>query len=129
MLYTIKVGNGGDYQVVPVESEPEIVELGRRFIEYESSLPLAAQLKCPSVADITVALEKAQAGMEDARKEESRRAVAATELHNAMEQAIPLLKEALEQLCWKHRDNLARLQDWGRKTKIGARQGVSHQAS
>lgn len=121
MSYTIKVGIDGDYQVVNPESEAEIVALGERFVAYEQSLPLDERLKLPSADDLAAALKQAQAGHESARAEENRRAVAATAYHTALTQAIPLLKAAIEQLSWLHRENLAQLRDWGLETKTGAR--------
>lgn len=119
-MATLVIGIDDGRQWVAPRTDADIVELGKQYVAYEASLPPAQQLPLPSVTAINVALTEAMTGLEAARQEENRRAVAATEVHRAMDQATPLLNEAFEQLKWRHRENLSQLRDYRLITRTGA---------
>jgi hypothetical protein len=119
-MATLVIGVESGYHWEAPATDAEIVEVGKQYVAYESSQEPANRLALPTLSDISAALVVAQGGLEIARREENRRAEAATEVHRAMEQATPLLAEAFEQLKWRQRDNLSRLQQWGLETKLGA---------
>jgi hypothetical protein len=120
-MATLVIGIESGYQWVTPTTDAEIIELAQQYIAQESKMDAAAQLAAPALSDVRAALTTAQGGLENARREENRRAESATEFHRAQEQATPLLAEAFEQLKWRQRDNLSRLQQWGLKTKTGVK--------
>jgi hypothetical protein len=120
-MATLVIGIDSGYQWETPTTDADIVKVGQQYVAYETSLDPVKRLALPTLADISAAMAVAQGGLESARREEDRRAVAATEFHRAMAEATPLLSEAFEQLKkWKHRANLSRLQEYGLKTKTGA---------
>ena len=121
-MATLIIGVDSGYRWLAPTSDAGIVEVGKQYVAHESSLDPADRLALPALADISAALAVAQGGLEDARREEARRAVAATEFHRLMTEAMPLLSKIYDQLKWQHRDNLSRLQQYyNLKTKTGAR--------
>jgi hypothetical protein len=123
-MLTLKVGAKGDYQLEWPATDADVIQLGERYLAYEGELSPAGQLQQPDPRQVRDALVSAKAGMELAQAEEIKRSESATAFHNAMAEATPLLKEGIEQLSFKYRDNLAHLERWGLSTKIASRGGV-----
>ena len=119
-MATLIIGLNNGYQWVTPRTDAEIVELGKQYVAHESGLPLAEQLAVPTLTAVRAALTVAQGGLEAASREDDRRAVAATEVHHAMEQATPLLNEAFDQLKWQHRNNLSELRSYALTTRTGS---------
>ena len=121
-MFTLKYDAQGAYQVVPPEDDAGIVELGTRYVNYEqaSQLPVGE----PSLELIRAAVKEATLGLSAAQIEEFKRSESATAYHNAMTTAMPLLLEAFEQLKWKYRANLGKLERWGLDAKIGTQSKV-----
>ena len=119
-MLTVKLGVYSDYWVELPATDAELVKLGERFQAHEAELPLAERLKEPDPARLSVALAKAKGGLELAQNSEFTRSESSAAFHAAMTKATTLLKESIEQLTWKYRDNLGQLERWGLPTKIGA---------
>ena len=105
-------------------SDAEIIGLGESFLAHEIKLPTTEQLKDLSPEFFTPLLNRAKIAAVEASAGEAQRAQAAEVVRQAMEKAHPLLDKVILHLKSRHADNLAELEQWGLKTKIGAR-GVS----
>lgn len=116
-LLTIKLGVDSGYEWKIPKTPAEIIALAITYIEFETT----RRTNAPSLELIREALDRAQKGHTAAQSQELNRAEAANVFHRTLDQATPLLKEAFNQLVWKYRDTLARLERWGLLTKIGAR--------
>lgn len=121
-MFTLKYDAQGVYQVVPPEDDAGIVELGTRYVDYEQASQLP--VREPSLDLIRAAVQEATLGLGAAQTEEFKRSESATAYHNAMTTALPLLTEAVEQLKWKYRANLGKLERWGLSAKMGTQSKV-----
>jgi hypothetical protein len=121
-MFTLKYDAQGVYQVVPPEDDAGIVELGTRYVDYEQASQ--QPVREPSLDLIRAAVQEATLGLSAAQTEEFKRSESATAYHNAMTTAMPLLLEAFEQLKWKYRANLGKLERWGLDAKMGTQSKV-----
>jgi hypothetical protein len=121
----IKLDANGEYQVVWDPHDVSVIALGKAYSARENSLPVAEQLKAPTLACISQALQTAVDGLEASTAGEMQRAEAATRFHTAMTEATPLLDLAIERLKGKYASDLGSLRRWGLETKIGARGKVT----
>jgi hypothetical protein len=102
-------------------TDKAIIQQGVSFLAFEEQLPAEKQLKDLSPLFFTGLITAAQDAAAGAGAGEADRARAAEVVRQADEQLRPLLDKVILRLKNRHADNLAELEQWGLKTKIGTR--------
>ena len=114
----------GDLEVRWPKKDRAIIALGEAYVARENGRPVAQRLREPELSLVQAALTQAQEAVGTAGGGEAARATAAEVYRQAMAEARPLLELALLRLKSQYAANLAQLQEWGLRTKAGARNVV-----
>ena len=117
---TIRLGQDSGHEWKIPKTPAEVIELARKYSEFEALRLPGSRLPAPSLEKIRDALVAAEAAHEAAVQGEQTRTNAMVIFHNTLEQAIPLLKTAIEELLWKYRHELGALEGWGLPVRYGA---------
>lgn len=118
-MYAIKFDGTGDFDLNLPRDEADLLALAESYVAYEATLSPDEVLHDISCADIQAALSRAQTAQAAQRASETDRAIAAAQLQIAYGQVRPLLDRVILRLKSRHVDNLADLEQWGLKTKVG----------
>jgi len=124
-MLIIKLDANGDFQLVWDADDMSVIALGKAYGAKEGLLPVAQQLKEPSLDMMRQAVTTAIAALEASTAGELQRAEAATRLHNILNEATPLIDLAIDRLKGKYASDLGSLKRWGADIRIGARGKVS----
>jgi hypothetical protein len=124
MSVSMKFDVQSDLELRWTLNDAETIQLGEAFLAHESALPELQQLKDLPPGFFVPLISRAKTAAAEASAGEAQRAQAAEAVRQAMEQAQPLLDKVILHLKSRHANNLAELEQWGLKTKPGAR-GVS----
>lgn len=115
------LGVQSEYEWKLPKTAAEVIELSRKFSEFEAGRLPGSRLLAPSLAQIRDAQVRAEAGQTAAQEGEVARSRSSVIFHNTMTEATPLLKTAIDELLWKYRADLGALEDWGLPVRQGAR--------
>lgn len=99
-------------------SDEEVLMTTRKYLAYETSLPLEQQLGSPSAAEVQTLFDQIEAVHQEAQRAETDRAIAANLYQNALKTALPLLDQAILGLKARHYPVLAALESWGLETTV-----------
>ena len=116
----VKLGVDSPYEWKMPTTAAEVIEIAQKYSEFEALRLPGSRLPAPTLAQIRDALVKAEAGQAAALQGEEARSSSSVIYHNTLNQAIPLLKTAIQELLWKYRDRLGDLEGWGLPVKQGA---------
>ena len=123
-MFSARADVNGPLSCVWPQIDPDIITLGDAYITCEGRVPIGLRLALPAYAQMLALLEAAKSAADTAVSSEAQRAISATDLANAMEQAKRLLDDALKQLKGRYSKNPAQLQVYNLSTKVGARGDV-----
>lgn len=118
-MYLTKLDVSGDFDLNLPRNEVDLLALAESYVVYEATLSPDEVLHDISCADIQAALSRAQTAQAAQRASETDRAIAAAQLQIAYRHVRPLLDRVILHLKSRHVDNLADLEQWGLKTKVG----------